>query len=40
MDVWFKFNKCPDGVINKTGNLPLQERITDILHCDFFIGLG
>jgi autotransporter strand-loop-strand O-heptosyltransferase len=33
-------NKCPDGVINKTGNLPLQERITDILHCDFFIGLG
>ena len=33
-------NKCPDGVINKTGNLPLQQRITDILHCEFFIGLS
>jgi hypothetical protein len=33
-------NKCPDGVINKTGNFSIQERITDILHCDFFIGLS
>lgn len=33
-------NSCPSGIINKTGNLPLQDRITDILHCDFFIGLG
>ncbi len=33
-------NSSPKGVINKTGDFPLQERITDILHCDFFIGLG
>jgi len=28
------------GVINKSGDYPLQNRITDILHCEFFIGLG
>ena len=33
-------NSAPLGVINKTGDFPLQERITDLLHCDFFIGLG
>jgi len=33
-------NSAPSRVINKTGDFPLQERITDLLHCDFFIGLG
>jgi autotransporter strand-loop-strand O-heptosyltransferase len=33
-------NSAPIRVINKTGDFPLQERITDLLHCDFFIGLG
>jgi len=35
-----KFNKVPSGAINKTGDFDLQERITDLYHCDFFIGLG
>lgn len=34
------FNKIPKNATNKTGELPLQERITDLLHCEFFIGLG
>jgi autotransporter strand-loop-strand O-heptosyltransferase len=34
------FNKIPENATNKTGELPLQERITDLLHCEFFIGLG
>lgn len=33
-------NSAPNGIINKTGNFSLQERICDILHCDFFIGLS
>ena len=33
-------NSSPDRVVNKTGDFPLQERITDLIHCDFFIGLG
>ncbi len=33
-------NSAPKGIINKTGDFPLQERITDILNCEFFIGLG
>lgn len=33
-------NSAPQRVINKTGDYPLQERITDLIHCDFFIGLG
>lgn len=33
-------NSSPNGVIDKTGDYPLQERITDLLHCDFFIGLS
>ena len=28
------------GVINKTGDLPLQDRMTDLQYCEFFIGLG
>lgn len=30
----------PENCVNKTGNLPLQDRITDLLNCEFFIGLG
>ena len=30
----------PNNCIDKTGNLPLQDRITDLLNCEFFIGLG
>jgi autotransporter strand-loop-strand O-heptosyltransferase len=30
----------PSNCIDKTGNLPLQDRITDLLNCEFFIGLG
>ncbi len=33
-------NSAPNRVVNKTGDFPLQERITDLIHCDFFIGLG
>lgn len=33
-------NDIPSGAINKTGDFDLQERITDLYHCDFFIGLG
>ena len=35
-----KMNSIPEGVIDKTGDLPLQERITDIYNCEFFIGLS
>lgn len=35
-----KMNKIPDGCINKTGDFPLEDRINDILNCEFFIGLG
>lgn len=28
------------GVIDKTGNLPLQDRMNDIKHADLFIGVG
>lgn len=33
-------NKIPIGCIDKTGDLPLQNRISDIFNCEFFIGLG
>ena len=33
-------NYIPKNAINKTGDFPLQERITDIHNCEFFIGLG
>lgn len=32
-------NQIPSNCIDKTGDLPFQERINDIFHCDFFIGL-
>jgi autotransporter strand-loop-strand O-heptosyltransferase len=33
-------NKQPVGIIDKSGDIDLQDRITDIYNCDFFIGLG
>lgn len=33
-------NTIPKNSINKTGDLPLENRINDIMHCEFFIGLG
>jgi autotransporter strand-loop-strand O-heptosyltransferase len=33
-------NSIPSNSIDKTGNLPLEERINDLYFCDFFIGLG
>jgi len=33
-------NNIPYNAINKTGDIPLNDRINDIYHCEFFIGLG
>jgi autotransporter strand-loop-strand O-heptosyltransferase len=33
-------NTIPKNCINKTGDLPLEDRINDLMHCEFFIGLG
>lgn len=33
-------NIPPKGIIDKTGNFPLSERINDLYHADFYIGLG
>jgi len=33
-------NKAPKRVIDKTGNIPLEDRITDLKYADFFIGLS
>lgn len=33
-------NKIPYNAVNKTGDLPLEDRINDLYHCEFFIGLG
>jgi autotransporter strand-loop-strand O-heptosyltransferase len=33
-------NIIPENTINKTGDLPLEDRINDLYHCEFFIGLG
>ena len=32
-------NSIPKNCIDKTGDLPLSDRINDLIHCDFFIGL-
>lgn len=32
-------NNMPKNAIDKTGDIDLQERITDIYNCEFFIGL-
>jgi autotransporter strand-loop-strand O-heptosyltransferase len=33
-------NCIPQNCINKTGDFSLMDRINDIIHCDFFIGLS
>lgn len=33
-------NEIPGNCLNKTGDISLLDRINDLLHCDFFIGLG
>ena len=33
-------NYMPEGCVDKTGDLPLEDRINDLFHCEFFIGLG
>lgn len=33
-------NNIPHNAINKTGDISLNDRINDIYHCEFFIGLG
>lgn len=33
-------NVPPTGIINKTGNIPLEDRMKDLLECEFFIGIG
>jgi autotransporter strand-loop-strand O-heptosyltransferase len=32
-------NNIPRNAVDKTGNINIQERITDIYNCEFFIGL-
>ena len=32
-------NSIPNNCINKTGEFPLMDRINDLMHCEFFIGL-
>lgn len=33
-------NIIPKNCIDKTGDIPLEDRINDLMHCEFFIGLG
>jgi len=33
-------NLMPQNCIDKTGDLPLEDRINDLFHCEFFIGLS
>jgi len=33
-------NVPPKGIIDRSGSLPLSERINDLSHADFYIGLG
>lgn len=33
-------NNIPYNAIDKTGDISLRERINDLYHCEFFIGLG
>lgn len=35
-----RMNHIPENCINKTGDFPLEERINDLIYCEFFIGLG
>ena len=34
------FNTMPYGCIDKTGDLPLEDRINDLYNCEFFIGIS
>ena len=34
------FNTIPSNCINKTGDLPLEDRIHDLYNCEFFIGIS
>ena len=33
-------NIIPENAINKTGDLPLENRINDLYNCEFFIGIS
>lgn len=33
-------NLMPENCVDKTGDFPLEDRINDILNCDFFIGIS
>jgi autotransporter strand-loop-strand O-heptosyltransferase len=33
-------NSIPSNAINKTGDIPLEDRVNDLRDCEFFIGLG
>lgn len=33
-------NVPPSGITNKTGDIPLHDRMKDLLECEFFIGIG
>lgn len=33
-------NTPPTGITDKTGNIPLTDRMKDLLECEFFIGIG
>lgn len=35
-----RMNVIPSNCINKTGDFALEDRINDLMHCEFFIGLG
>ena len=33
-------NKKFEGIIDATGDFPIEERMADLLNCEFFIGVG
>ena len=35
-----QYNITPKGVIDKTGDFPIEDRIVDIKHAEFFIGIS
>lgn len=34
------WNEIPGSCIDKTGDVDIEDRITDLVHCDFFVGLS
>jgi hypothetical protein len=36
----FMGNNLPKGIIDLTGDIDIQERITDIVNCEFFVGIS